>query len=67
MWVALSSQGNPTLLPRSSAYLPLPISIALSGPNWCHMAIASFLAFGISFIMSLMQLTLFTSRKAKEA
>jgi hypothetical protein len=41
-------------VPRSLAYLPLPLSILLAHHNWYRMAIACFIAAGIPFVMTLL-------------
>jgi hypothetical protein len=55
---------SPDMLSRSLAYLPLPLSIALAGPNWQSMGLAAFLAFGVSFSLSIVGLIFSRNKRA---
>jgi hypothetical protein len=48
-WLVLSDE-----TPKSLAYLPLPVSIALVGQQWIRMAQASLIAVGIAFFATLL-------------
>jgi hypothetical protein len=41
-------------VPKSLAYLPLPLSIALAGPNWGTYSVSCIIAFVIPFVATLL-------------
>ena len=55
-----------TTIPKSLAYLPLPLSIVLAGTDWQRMMEAAFLAFAISFFAAFAS-PLFVQPKRKQS
>jgi hypothetical protein len=53
-WLVLRAT-NPSDVPRSLAYLPLPVSILLAGKHWVRFAEACVLAAGIPFVATVLQ------------
>jgi hypothetical protein len=52
--VLVASATSAEQVPRSLAYLPLPLSILLAHHNWYRMAVACSIAAGIPFVMTLL-------------
>ena len=64
--VLVADADSPASVPRSSAYLPLPVSVFVAGENWEKMIQASTLAFGISFSFTVLGHSLHGGSKISE-
>jgi len=53
-WLVMDDVHTPQDVPKSLAYLPLPVSIALAGRHWSRFAIASVLAVGIPTVATML-------------
>lgn len=63
-WLVMEAT-SPTSVPKSLAYVPLPISIALSRREWSRMSVACCIAAGIPFAATLLSAMVTLSKRKR--